>query len=156
MNIRLLKLPAVLRYAAIFWVFYQLFMVLYIEFGFRVVMPGSVVHVSLYALSCAAIDLLLTVVLFGVLDILAIRRAGRTTELTVLLFLITSTVLLMVLADAALRTWFDGLPASFSRFWMDALQKQFHDSLISVAFLTGLGNALRSWAREEARKILPR
>jgi hypothetical protein len=153
-NVRLLKLPAVLRYAAIFWAFYQLFMVLYIEFRFRVVMPGSVAHISLYALACAAIDLLLTLALFGALDILSIRRLAGTSELTALLFLISSTVLLMMLADSALRTWFDGAPAAaLGRYWMDALQKQFHDSLISVAFLIGLGNALRSWAEEEARKI---
>ncbi|HEV7488355.1 MAG TPA: hypothetical protein VGQ65_21985 [Thermoanaerobaculia bacterium] len=154
MTIRLLKVPAVLRYAAIFWAFYQLFMVLYIEFRFRVVMPGSVAHISLYALACFAADLLLTVALFRALDVLSVRRTGRTSELTALFLTISSMVLLMMLADAALRTWFDGAPAAaFSRYWMDALQKQFHDSLISVAFLTGLGNAMRSWAGEETRKL---
>lgn len=154
MTVRLLKLPAVLRYAAIFWVFYQFFMVIYVEFRFRVVIPGSVAHISLYALSCAVIDLLLTLALFGALDVLSTRSPGRTVELLALLLIISAAVLLMIFADAALRTWFDGTPASaFGGYWMDALRLQFHDSLIAVAFLTGLGNALRSWAAEEERKI---
>ncbi|HEV7426086.1 MAG TPA: hypothetical protein VGQ46_06930 [Thermoanaerobaculia bacterium] len=154
MTVRLLKLPAVLRYAAIFWTFYQFFMVIYVEFRFRVVIPGSVAHIALYALSCAVIDLLLTLALFGALDVLSTRSSGRMAELLALLVIISAAVLLMVFADAALRTWFDGAPASaFGGYWMDALRLQFHDSLIAVAFLTGLGNALRSWAAEEERKI---
>jgi LytS/YehU family sensor histidine kinase len=60
----------------------------------------------------------------------------------------------MITADAAMRPWFDGAPAAaFARYWPKILRNQFHDSLLTVAFVAGLGNALRSWATEEQRKI---
>ena len=155
MNVRLLKLPAVFRYAAIFWAFYELFMVFAIEFGSRVVMQGGATHIALYSLACGAINLLFTIALFGALDELSIRKSGGgTSELAMLLLIISTTVLLMILADAVLRMWFDGSQAwALGEYLPDLFRREFHDTLITVAFLTGLANGLRSWAGEDARKI---
>jgi|GEM_PF-6283656 len=144
----------VLRYAAIFWLFYELFMVLLLTFHTRAAMDGGVEHIALYALTGGAINLLFTMVLFRALEALSAREAGRMAERSMLTVIILATVMLMMSADAALRLWFDGAPATaFGGYWLELLQQQFHDSLITVAFLTGLGNALRSWAGEEKRKI---
>jgi hypothetical protein len=154
MTVRLLKLPAVLRYAAIFWAFYELFMVIEIVFGSRTVMQGAVARIALYALACGTVNLLFTMALFGALDVLNARTLGKPGELAALLLVLCMAVLLMMSTDAALRVWFDAAPiAQFSGYWFEILQTQFHDSLITLAFLAGLGNALRSWAGEDERKI---
>lgn len=157
MNVRLLRVPGVLRYAAIFWAFYELFMVFVILSGTRVIMQGSVLHIVIYAYAGGACNLLFTVGLFGVLDELDAWRGrglGMPGELLVLLLIVALTVLISLAGDAVLRTWADGMPArTFSVYWADLLPAQFHDTLITTAFLMGLGNALRSWASEDARKI---
>jgi hypothetical protein len=98
---------------------------------------------------------LITLAIFQALDVLGTRkRGGRTSELTALLVVISAAVLLMMSADAWLRTLFNGQPAAaFGRYMPELLQSEFHDALIAVAFLAGLGNALRSWAAEDERKI---
>jgi hypothetical protein len=153
MTARLLKLPAAIRYAAIFWTFYELFMVIYIVF--HGTMEGSVAHISLYALAGGAINLLFTLALFRALGVLSSRGwASRMSELLALSFILCAVVLLMMSADTVLLLWFDGAPAAeLGRYWQDLLRTDFHDSLISVAFLAGLGNALRSWAVEDERKV---
>jgi hypothetical protein len=152
-NVRLVKLPAVFRYAAIFWAFYELFMLFVVEFRSRVVLPGSVMRVALYSLACGAINLLVTMALFWALDELSIRASRRTIELTALLLIICATVLLMMSADAALRACLDGAPWALGDYLPEMLRMEFHDSLLTVAFVTGLGNGMRSWAGENARKI---
>jgi len=151
---RLPKFSLLLRYAAIFWAFYELFMVYVINFQSRIVMWGSTTHFALYALACGAINLVLTLALFRTLDALSSRAAARLAELTALLLIILTTVLVMMSADAMLRVWFDGAPErTFGAYWLFLLRTEFHDSLMTVAFLAGFANALRSWSGEEARQI---
>jgi len=60
----------------------------------------------------------------------------------------------MMTADAALRATFDGAqPWALGGYLPEMLRMEFHDSLLTVAFVTGLGDGLRSWAGEKARKI---
>jgi hypothetical protein len=148
-------MPAVHRYNAIFWAFYELFMIFLIASGVRIRMPGSITHIALYALADGAVNGLVTIALFGFLDALSLRRrGGRMGELLALSLVLVGTVVVMITIDVAFRIWFDHAPAAaFSRYWLRMFRNQFHDSLLTVAFLAGLGNALRSWAAEEQRKI---
>jgi sensor histidine kinase YesM len=150
---RLLPMRVVAGYAAVFWAFYELLIFYYL--CFRPLMDQRLHGVRSVAVYCGiivAFDYLTTLGIFLFVDALARHRRSRAVELGGLALVLVAASLAMIVFDAWLETQLISR-STFPGAVMAHVVSEFHDTLLTNAFLAGLASALRSWAAEAQARV---
>jgi hypothetical protein len=152
--IRLATMRPVVRYAAIFWVFYELLMFLDLLMMPRFTAPVSGPwRLVAYCIVDGVFNFGMTLLILAVVDWLASRSRRRAAELAVLAVFLVATAVTMIAFDAGLKTFFDPTMRTFANTFFATVRYEFHDTVLTIAFLAALANAVRSWGADSQARI---
>lgn len=152
-SLRLLTTPAVIRNAAFFWAFYDLLVFLHLVMQPPFFSPvQGFWRIARYCVADTVFNFLLTLIIFAFFDALASSGLPRILELVSMGTFLVVASLAIIAFDAWLQSLF--VPGrKFGYGFAEVLVYEFHDTLLTVAFVTGLGNALRSWAADAQARV---
>ncbi|MBV9497562.1 MAG: hypothetical protein JOZ54_25220 [Acidobacteria bacterium] len=151
--LRLLAMPAVIRNAAVFWAFYDLLVFLHLVMQPPFFSPvQGFWRIARYCVTDTVFNFLLTLIIFAFFDALAARGLPRIFELVSMGAFLIIASLTIIAFDALLQSLF--VPwRQFGYAFAEVLVYEFHDTLLTVTFVTGLGNTLRSWAADAQARV---